>query len=157
MTIASPSTHTRSATHTRPVIGAIALWTIQVLLALIFVFMALPKAFGNPIAVAPFEVIGLGIPGMVVVGWLELAGAIALLIPRLSGLASICQIPLMIGATILSTVVTPDLVAIPVITLVLVCIVALVPPLRHHRADPYDPSSAGMTRQKLPRTEETES
>ncbi|WP_193096783.1 DoxX family protein [Brevibacterium sp. FME17] len=124
MTTTSPSTHTRSATHTRPVIGAIALWTIQVLLALIFVFMALPKAFGNPIAVAPFEVIGLGIPGMVVVGWLELAGAIALLIPRLSGLASICQIPLMIGATILSTMVTPDLVAIPVITLVLVCIVA---------------------------------
>lgn len=118
MTTTSPSA------RTRPVAGTITLWAMQVLLALIFVFMAFPKAMGNPIAVAPFDLIGLGIPGMVVVGWLELAGAIALLIPRLCGLASICQVPLMIGATILSALVTPNLVVIPAITLGLVCIVA---------------------------------
>lgn len=117
-------TETSSTAPTRPVAGSVALWVIQVLLAIIFVFMALPKAMGNPIAVAPFDLIGLGIPGMVVVGWLELAGAIALLIPRLCGLASICQVPLMVGATILSAIVTPGLIVIPAITLVLVCIVA---------------------------------
>lgn len=118
MTTTSPSA------RTRPVAGTITLWVMQVLLALIFAFMAFPKAMGDPIAVAPFDLIGLGIPGMVVVGWLELAGAIALLVPRLCGLASICQVPLMIGATILSALVTPNLVVIPAITLVLVCIVA---------------------------------
>lgn len=118
MTATSPSN------RTRPLAGTIVLWAIQVLLAIIFVFMAIPKAMGDPIAVAPFELIGLGIPGMVIVGWLELAGAVALLIPRLCGLASACQLPLMIGATILSAFVTPSLVIIPAVTLALVCIVA---------------------------------
>ncbi|MFC6428235.1 DoxX family protein [Nocardiopsis tropica] len=116
----TPSTRPRP----RPVAGTVTLWTLQVLLAVVFAFIALPKAMADPIAVAPFELIGLGIPGMVVVGWLELAGAIALLIPRLCGLALFCQIPLMIGATVLSAIATPDLVAIPAATLVLVCVVA---------------------------------
>ena len=94
------------------------------LLAVVFALVAIPKAMADPLSVAPFELIGLGIPSMVVVGWLELAGAIALLIPRLCGLALLCQIPLMIGATVLSAVVTPDLVAIPAVTLVLVCVLA---------------------------------
>ncbi|GAB2661286.1 DoxX family protein [Saccharopolyspora gloriosae] len=115
----SPSTLRR-----RPVAGTLALWVLQVLLAAVFAFIAIPKAMGDPIAVAPFDLIGLGIPGMIVVGWLELAGAIALLVPRLCGLASLCQIPLMIGATALSAIVTPDLVTVPAVTLVLVLVVA---------------------------------
>ncbi|MFD3683948.1 DoxX family protein [Nocardiopsis sp. NPDC058631] len=115
---------TTPSTRPRPIAGTVALWALQVLLAVVFAFIALPKAMADPIAVAPFDLIGLGIPGMVVVGWLELAGAIALLVPRLCGLASLCQVPLMIGATVLSAVVTPDLVAIPACTLVLVCVVA---------------------------------
>lgn len=124
MTIGTTMNAASPSARTRPLAGTIALWTIQVLLAFVFVFMAIPKALGDPIAVAPFELIGLGIPGMVVVGWLELAGAVALLIPRLCGLASACQIPLMIGATILSALVTPNLVIIPAVTLAAVCVVA---------------------------------
>ncbi|WP_434590133.1 DoxX family protein [Brevibacterium sp. 1718] len=120
----SPTANSRPVARTHPVIGTIALWVIQVLLALTFVVMALPKALGNPISVAPFDLIGLGIPGMIVVGWLELLGAVALFIPRLSGLAAVCQIPLMIGATVLSAIVTPDLIVVPAVTLVFVCIVA---------------------------------
>ena len=40
-------------------------------------------------------------------------GAIALLIPRLCGRASICRIPLMLGATALTAVQNPELIAIP--------------------------------------------
>jgi hypothetical protein len=79
---------------------------------------------GNPIAAPPFDLVGLGTPGMIVVGWLEFAGAVALLVPLLCGLASVCQIPLMVGATVLTAVQDPELIAIPAMTLVLVCVVA---------------------------------
>lgn len=117
-------TTTSPATRIRPAAATAALWVLQVLLAIVFALIALPKMLGDPIAVDPFDLIGLGIPGMVVVGWLEFAGAIALLVPRLCGLASVCQVPLMIGATVLTAVQDPQLVAIPAITLLLVCVVA---------------------------------
>ncbi|MCX2731430.1 DoxX family protein [Saccharopolyspora sp. NFXS83] len=122
-------TTTSPAPRSRPAAATAALWVLQVLLAIVFALIALPKMLGNPIAVDPFDLIGLGIPGMVVVGWLEFAGAIALLVPRLCGLASACQVPLMIGATVLTAVQDPELVAIPAITLVVVCVVAW---LRRH-------------------------
>ncbi|GAA3362960.1 DoxX family protein [Saccharopolyspora gregorii] len=117
-------TTTSPATRTRPAAATAALWVLQVLLAVVFALIALPKMLGNPIAVDPFDLIGIGIPGMVVVGWLEFAGAIALLVPRLCGLASACQVPLMVGATVLTAVQDPELVTIPALTLVLVCVVA---------------------------------
>jgi uncharacterized membrane protein YphA (DoxX/SURF4 family) len=113
-----------SSLRQRPVAATVALWVLQVLLAIVFALIALPKMMGNPIAAPPFDLIGLGTPGMVVVGWLELAGAIALLVPRLCGLAAACQVVLMIGATVLTAIQTPELVAIPAVTLVLVCVVA---------------------------------
>jgi hypothetical protein len=61
---------------------------------------------------------------MIVVGWLELAGAVALLVPRLCGLAAACQIVLMIGATTVTAVLFPAMIAFPAVTLVLVCVVA---------------------------------
>lgn len=117
------ATATTSARR-RPAAATVALWALQVLLAVVFALIALPKMMGDPIAVDPFDLMGLGTPGMVVVGWLEFAGAVALLVPRLCGLASVCQIPLMVGATVLTAVQDPELVAIPAITLVLVCVVA---------------------------------
>lgn len=61
---------------------------------------------------------------MVVVGWLELAGAVALLVPRLCGLAAVCQVALMVGATAVTAVLMPAMVAFPALTLVAVCVVA---------------------------------
>ncbi|MEU6130951.1 DoxX family protein [Saccharopolyspora sp. NPDC047091] len=117
-------TTTSPATRNRPAAATAALWVLQVLLAVVFALIALPKMLGNPIAVDPFDLVGIGIPGMIIVGWLEFAGAIALLVPRLCGLASVCQVPLMVGATVLTAVQDPELVTIPAITLVLVCVVA---------------------------------
>jgi hypothetical protein len=119
---------TRSTTATtgsaRPLAGTIALWVLQVVLAGVFVMAALPKISFDPVAVAGFDLLGLGVPGMVVVGWLELAGAVALLVPRLCGLAATCQIALMIGATVVTAILMPGMIAFPAVVLVLVCVVA---------------------------------
>lgn len=127
-TTAAPST-----AHRRPVAGTVALWVLQVLLAAVFVMAALPKVMGDPIAVAGFELLGLGVPGMIVVGWLELAGAVALLVPRLCGLAAACQVVLMIGATVTTVILMPAMLALPAVTLVAVCLVAWF--RRHDTAD----------------------
>ncbi|MFR9728088.1 DoxX family protein [Saccharopolyspora sp. MS10] len=116
-TASSPVRHRSAA-------GTVALWALQVLLAVVFAFIALPKMLGNPIAQPPFDLVGLGMPGMIAVGWLELAGAIALLVPRLCALALACQIPLMVGATGLTAIQNPELVGIPAVTLALVLVAA---------------------------------
>lgn len=115
---------TTPTTRRRRVAGTVALWVLQVLLAGVFVMAALPKVNGDPIAVAGFDLLGLGTPGMIVVGWLELAGAVALLVPRLCGLAAACQVVLMIGATTVTAVLFPAMIAFPAVTLVLVSVVA---------------------------------
>lgn len=115
---------TATPSRRRPVAGTVALWVLQVLLAGVFVMAALPKVSGDPIAVAGFELLGLGVPGMIVVGWLELAGAVALLVPRLCGLAATCQVALMIGAVSVTAVLIPEMIAFPAVTLVVVCVVA---------------------------------
>ncbi|WP_308819028.1 DoxX family protein [Pseudonocardia alni] len=114
---------TTSATR-RPRAATVGLWVLQVLLAAVFVMAALPKVGADPVAVAGFDLLGLGTVGMVVVGWLELAGAVALLVPRLCGLAAVCQVALMVGATAVTVVLMPAMVAFPALTLVAVCVVA---------------------------------
>jgi hypothetical protein len=78
--------------------GNIALWVLQVLTAGVFVMAAVPKLIADPQAVAGFTMMGLGVTGMYAVGVLEVLGAVALLIPVLSGLAATCLVALMIGA-----------------------------------------------------------
>ena len=77
----------------------IVLWTLQILLALFFAFAsAYPKLTGHPSAAVTFDAIGYGDWFMYLVGALELAGAIGLLIPVLSGLTALAFVALMIGA-----------------------------------------------------------
>ncbi|MER5180736.1 DoxX family protein [Streptomyces sp. NPDC002896] len=79
----------------------LALLTLQVLLALFFAAAsALPKLIAHPSAAESFDKLGWGAGGMYTIGALELAGAVALLIPVLSSVASVAFIGLMIGAFI---------------------------------------------------------
>lgn len=78
----------------------IALWVIQILLAAFFVMAAAPKLGGQHDAVESFAKIGFGQWFRYLTGSCELAGAIGLLIPRLSGVAAIGLVGLMIGATL---------------------------------------------------------
>ena len=79
----------------------IALRGLQVVLALFMGFAsALPKLIAHPSAVESFEEMGWGSAGMYAIGFLELAGAVALLIPVLQSVSAVALSALMVGAFI---------------------------------------------------------
>ena len=101
----------------------IALWIFQVCLALQFAMAGLAKLFGDPAMVEMFASIGIGQWFRYVVGALEIAGAVGVLIPRISGLAALALVCLMIGATLTNLFV---LGASPLLTIGLLVVGALV-------------------------------
>jgi len=101
----------------------IALRTAQVLLALFYgIASALPKLIGNSYAVDAFDRIGWGSAGMYTIGALELAGAVALLVPVLQSVAAVALSALMVGAFVVQVVVfggenaaTPLILIVPLV------------------------------------------
>jgi uncharacterized membrane protein YphA (DoxX/SURF4 family) len=89
---------TRKAPSGRPV--NVALWVLQAVLAFQFAGGGLLKLTGSPEMVDLFATIGAGQWLRYVVGGLEVAGAVGLLVPRLSGLAALGLAALMLGATV---------------------------------------------------------
>ncbi|MCG0068317.1 MULTISPECIES: DoxX family protein [Streptomyces] len=95
---------TTSAASAGPLTGRargarVALRAVQVLLALFFgVASALPKLIAHPTAVESFDRIGWGGGAMYTIGALELAGAVALLVPMLQSVAAVALSGLMAGA-----------------------------------------------------------
>lgn len=88
----------------------ITLWVVQVLLAVLFVFAGLVKLVGLQEEVDAFTRIGLGQWFRYLTGTLELVGGIGLLIPRLSGLAALGLVGVMVGAVITHLTVLPPAV-----------------------------------------------
>ncbi|TDC58343.1 DoxX family protein [Actinomadura sp. GC306] len=77
------------------------LWGLQIFLAVFLFFAsALPKFAGEATAVETFDLIGWGQWFRYVTGTVEAAGAVALVVPRLAGLAGIALIGLMAGAAL---------------------------------------------------------
>jgi hypothetical protein len=113
---------------TRPAtvrVANVGLWTLQVLLAAVYAFSAFGKLTAEAQNVAGFEAMGLGTTGMYVIGALELAGAIAMFVPRLTGLAATCFVALMVGAVVLTLGIGGGaLVAIPATVGVVAAVVA---------------------------------
>src|SRR5215216_5428738 len=101
----------------------IALWTLQVLLAFQFAMAGLAKVFGDPAMVNMFATIGVGQWFRYLVGALEIAGAVGVLVPRLSGLAALGLVCLMAGATLTNLFV---LGASPLLPIALMLVSALV-------------------------------
>ncbi|SNR68685.1 DoxX-like family protein [Haloechinothrix alba] len=104
----------------------VALWTLQVLAAAFFALAsALPKLIAHSSAVEIFDRIGHGTWFMYLVGALELAGAVALLIPLLCGVAALAFIGLMIGAfTYELAVLGGENAATPLIVIVVMAVIA---------------------------------
>jgi uncharacterized membrane protein YphA (DoxX/SURF4 family) len=103
----------------------VSLWTLQVLLAAVYAFSALGKLTAEAQNVAGFQAMGLGNTGMYIIGALELAGAIAMFVPRLTGLAALCFVALMTGAVIMTLAIGGGaLAAIPVTVGVVAAVVA---------------------------------
>jgi DoxX-like family len=115
-------------TATRPTTARVAnvgLWTLQVLLAAVYAFSAAGKLSAEAQNVAGFQAMGLGNTGMYIIGALELAGAIAMFVPRLTGLAATCFVALMIGAVIATLAIGGGaMVAIPATVGVIAAVVA---------------------------------
>ncbi|MFI5660083.1 DoxX family protein [Streptomyces sp. NPDC051684] len=103
----------------------ITLHTVTVLLALFYgIASGLPKLIAHPTAVEAFNGIGWGRPGMYAIGLLEVAGAVGLLVPALSGLAALGLSVLMVGAFFMQVVAfagenaaTPVILLVPLIAL----------------------------------------
>ncbi|MEV2277528.1 DoxX family protein [Nocardiopsis sp. NPDC049922] len=101
------------------------LWVLQVLLAGAFLTAAYTKLAATPEAVAGFEQIGLGPWLMYAVGVIELAGAVALLVPALSGPAALGLSALLVGATVTQLLVADPVTALfPVAYLVPMALLA---------------------------------
>lgn len=77
----------------------LALWVLQAALAFQFAGAGLVKVTGSPEMVDLFATIGAGQWLRYLVGALELAGAVGLLVPVLSALAALGLAALMVGAT----------------------------------------------------------
>lgn len=93
-----PSTPDRR-TASRKRILDLGLWGLQALLAFQFAAGGFLKLSSDPAMVGTFDAIGVGRGLRYVVGGLEVAGAVGLLIPRLSGPAALGLVGLMVGAS----------------------------------------------------------
>jgi uncharacterized membrane protein YphA (DoxX/SURF4 family) len=116
------STATTTPRRVRP--GAVVLWVTQVVLAAMFVMASLPKLTGDPVMVELFDAVGAGQWLRYVVGVLELAGAIGLLVPRLCGLAALGLTMLLVGATLTNIVALGASPAIPLGYLLVAAVIA---------------------------------
>lgn len=76
----------------------IILWVLQIGAAAIFLMAGVFKLYGPQPVIAMFDIIGLGQWFRYLTGALEVAGAVALLIPRLSGAGALLMVCVMIGA-----------------------------------------------------------
>ena len=108
-------------------------WVPRIALALIFAGAGFSKIAGDPAMIELFSAIGIGQGLRYVVGTLEVAGAIGVLVPRLCGLAATGLALLMIGATIVNVAV---LGVSPVFTLFLFALAAVTAWLRRHHLNP---------------------
>ncbi|KGH45943.1 hypothetical protein IN07_14245 [Modestobacter caceresii] len=109
---------TTTGTRRRPgsTIGTVAHWTVRIGLVAVFAAAGLAKLGGDATMVELFDDIGAGQGLRSLVGSLELAGAVGLLVPRLARTAAVCLALLMVGATVTNVAV---LHTSPLLTVVL--------------------------------------
>ncbi len=93
-----------SLTQSSPVrsgrLGRRALWTLQVVLAALFLLAGGAKLMGAAPMVALFNAIGIGQWFRYVTGLIEVGAAIALVVPRLAVFGALLLVPTMIGAIV---------------------------------------------------------
>jgi uncharacterized membrane protein YphA (DoxX/SURF4 family) len=89
-----------AAPRSRSRAGTIALWTVQIATAAMFLFVGSLKLSGVPAMVATFDAIGIGQWFRYVTGTIEVVSAILLLIPSLALFGALLLIPTMVGAVV---------------------------------------------------------
>jgi uncharacterized membrane protein YphA (DoxX/SURF4 family) len=111
----------------------ILVWSVQILLAALFAGTAAGKLLGDPASVAAFHTIGFGQWFRYLTGACELGGAIGLVIPRLSGLAALGLVGVMVGATLTNLFLLPGMAPVAVLTVLLGVVFALIARYRLRR------------------------
>jgi uncharacterized membrane protein YphA (DoxX/SURF4 family) len=104
----------------------LACWVVQAALALVFAGAGASKLFGEQAMVDLFADVGVGQWFRYVVGALEVAGAVGLLVSRLCGLAALSLAAIMAGAVVMSATRLDDPVWVPLGLLVVTAIVAAI-------------------------------
>ncbi|MER8088692.1 DoxX family protein [Streptomyces sp. NPDC087532] len=105
--------------------AAVALTVARVVLALFFGFGAFAKLIAHETAIESFDRMGWNQAAMYIIGGLEMAGAIALLIPVLAGVAAMAFCGLMAGASIVQLTLLDRVNAImPALLIVLLVLIA---------------------------------
>ena len=96
MSLATTLTHASPVRRGRT--GRIALWTVQIVLAGMFLMAGSSKLFGAPAMVALFDAVGIGQWFRYVTGLIEVSSAIALLVPSFAVFGALALVPTMVGA-----------------------------------------------------------
>jgi putative oxidoreductase len=101
-----------------------SLWVFQVLGAILFFMAGFAKLSGDEQMVQTFAAIGIDQWFRYVMGLIEVALAILLLIPALAGIAALFVVPIMIGVILIQLLISGGSPALPSGLLIIVCIVA---------------------------------
>lgn len=115
---------TATQTTRKRTAGHAGLWVLQIIAAVMFLVAALGKLADVEPATSTFDAIGFGDWFRYLVGVLELVGLVALLIPRLTGLAALAFVGLMTGATVTELLIPSGSVALPFALLVGCAVIA---------------------------------
>jgi uncharacterized membrane protein YphA (DoxX/SURF4 family) len=107
----------------------IAAWVLQLLLGLAIAGGGVLKLSGDPAMVEMFDDIGAGQWLRLVIGLLEVAGAVGLIVPRVRAMAAFCLLVLLLGATVTNATV---LDTSPLVSLVLAVVALAILLLRRH-------------------------
>ena len=105
-------------------VGNIALWVVQLLLALAFLGASSGKLLGKPEMVGLYEVIGIGQWFRYVTGLLELTGAVLIVVPRTKAFGAALLGMVMVGAVLTHLFVLHNAPTAPAVLLVLAGTVA---------------------------------
>ncbi|MEV3929664.1 DoxX family protein [Streptomyces sp. NPDC053728] len=122
---AAPLALPDAASSPRRGVGHAALTGGRLVLALFLGFSAVAKLTAHTSAVESFERMGWGSGAMYTIGGLELAGALALLVPLLAGVAAVALVGLLAGASVVQlTLLDPPNAVMPALLVVLVVLIA---------------------------------
>jgi len=102
----------------------IGLWVLQVAMAGWMLTTGVGKLTGDPLSAATFAEIGAGDWLRYVIGVLEIAGAIGLVVPALCGLAAAAFVLLLVGAVATQAFIIGSGVLVPLIALVPMLVIA---------------------------------
>jgi uncharacterized membrane protein YphA (DoxX/SURF4 family) len=96
----------------------IALWIVQVLLALMFLMAGGQKVAGDPQMVGLFNVIGVGQWFRYVTGILEIGGGVLLIVPRVQAVGAAVLSAVMLGAVTTHLFILHNAPSLPLVLLV---------------------------------------